>query len=158
MVTARNVALAGLLVVVAALAGVAQAKQEVVAPGTRATAASASNASAASAAAAASADPDCCAPCPKCCPRSITYKHTPTLRKTCCCCGTKEIVLQVYDPCCCCCIDVPVCIPSCCCNMSVSERCGLLVRGVTTFRWDCGYKIKVLMGHKGNLIVHSYGR
>jgi hypothetical protein len=67
-------------------------------------------------------------------------------------------VLQVYDPCCCCCIDVPVCVPACCCNPCASSRGGLLVRGVTTYRFDCGYRVRIVMGHKGNLAVHTYGR
>ena len=109
---------------------------------------------------ASSADPGYCtpAPCPKCCPRCISYKHHWTLRKTCCCCETKEVVLQVYDPCCCCCIDVPVCVPACCCNPCASSRGGLLVRGVTTYCFDCGYKVRIVMGPRGNLVVHTYGR
>jgi hypothetical protein len=110
--------------------------------------------------ASASSGPSCCepAPCPKCCSRCISYCHHNTLRKTCCTCETKKIVLQVYDPCCCCCVDVPVCVPACCCNPCVTSRGGLIARGVTTFKFDCGYCIKVVMGPKGNLVVHSYGR
>ena len=111
-----------------------------------------------SAGASANASPSCAAPCPKCSPRCISYKHHRTLRRTCCTCQTKKIVLQVYDPCCCCCIDVPVCIPACCCNPCASSRCGVIARSVTTFRFDCGYKVVVIVGPQGNLVVHSYGR
>jgi hypothetical protein len=105
------------------------------------------------------ADPNCCAPCPKCCPRCISYKHHRTLRRTCCGCETRNVVLQVYDPCCCCCVDVPVCIPACCCDAPcVSARGGLIARSVTTFKWNCGYKVIVVMGPRGDLLVHSYGR
>lgn len=140
------------LALVALMTVAAQAKQEANTTPVKATAASASDASA-------SADPSCCAPPPKCCPRCITYRHHRTLRKTCCTCETIKVCLQVYDPCCCCCVDVPVCIPACCCGTpSKSARGGLLVRSVTTFHWCCGYKVRVVMGPKGNLVVHSYGR
>jgi hypothetical protein len=140
------------LAVVALSAVVAQAKQEVLQAPAKVAAADSNNTSA-------SADPSCCAPSPKCYPRCISYKHHLTLRKTCCTCETIKVVLQVYDPCCCCCVDVPVCIPACCCDTPCkSSRGGLIARSVTHFNWCCGYRVKVVMGPKGNLVVHSYGR
>jgi hypothetical protein len=128
----------------------ARAKQEAIAPG-------AVQPQIAGPASPSDASPSC-APCKKCSPRCISYKHHPTLRRTCCTCQTKKVVLQVYDPCCCCCIDVPVCVPACCCNPCASARGGLIARSVTTFRFDCGYKVMVVVGPQGNLVVHSYGR
>ncbi|MEQ8786467.1 MAG: hypothetical protein RIC55_09215 [Pirellulaceae bacterium] len=142
----------GALTIVALSAVAAQAKQETINTPAKATAAESSSASH-------GADPSCCAPPPKCRPRCISYKHHLTLRKTCCTCKTIKVVLQVYDPCCCCCVDVPVCLPACCCDTPCkSARGGLIARGVTTFTWNCGYKVRVVMGPQGNLVVHSYGR
>lgn len=105
-------------------------------------------------------DPSCCAPCAKCSKRCITYKHHPTLFKTCpCSCKTKKVVVQVYDPCCCCCIDVTVCIPDCCSDCVTSRsRGGLINRSVTNFRWSNGYRARIVVGPAGNVVVHTYGR
>jgi hypothetical protein len=140
------------LAVVAMSAVVAQAKQEVLQAPAKAAAGQSNNTSA-------SSDSSRSAPPPKYCQRCISYKHHLTLRRTCCTCKTINVVLQVYDPCCCCCVDVPVCIPACCCGApSQWSRGGLIARSVTHFRWCCGYRVKVVMGPRGNLVVHSYGR
>lgn len=94
------------------------------------------------------------------CAHRISYHHHCTVRKTCCTCGTIQQVLMVADPCCCGkVIAVPVCLPDCCSEApSVDDRCGVLGRGVTVFHWCCGYKVKVVVGHCGDVVVHSYGR
>lgn len=95
------------------------------------------------------------------CCHSISYRHHCSLRKTCCCsCATIKTVLTVDDPCCCGnSIAVPVCLPDCCddCPRVVRDG-GHLGRGVTTFVWCCGYKVKVVVDRCGDVVVHSYGR
>lgn len=95
-----------------------------------------------------------CAPC-------ISYCHHRTLRKTCCgCCDTLKILLPVQDPCCCTnIVEVPVCLPGCCTDAPcVSSRCGLFGRGIVTYTWCCGYKVRVVFNKCGDVVVHSYGR
>jgi len=85
-------------------------------------------------------------------------QHRPH-RKTCCDCGSSyETVLTVIDPKTCCPIDVPVCLPSCCTGYpQCSARNGLLGRGVTSYSWCCGYVVRVVVGHHGDVTVHYYG-
>lgn len=95
-----------------------------------------------------------------CCYR-ISYHQHCSLRKTCCgSCGTIKQVLTVEDPCCCGrMISIPVCLPDCCDDCPKSDgHCGVLGRSVTTFRWCCGYKVKVVVDRCGDIVVHSYGR
>jgi len=95
------------------------------------------------------------------CYHQISYHHHCTLRKTSCCsCGTIRQVLMVDDPCCCGkTIAIPVCLPDCCDDQPKSSgHCGPLGRGVTTFHWCCGYKVKVVVDRCGDVTVHSYGR
>lgn len=94
------------------------------------------------------------------CCHKISYHHHCTLRKTCCSCGTIRQVLTVEDPGCCGkMIAIPVCLPECCDDCpKADDHCGPLGRGVTMFRWCCGYKVKVVVDRCGDITVHSYGR
>ena len=85
-------------------------------------------------------------------------QHCPH-RKTCCGCGSSyQTILTVIDPVTCCPIDVPVCLPTCCTGQPASSgRKGLLVRGVTSYSWCCGYTVRIVVGHHGNVVVHYYG-
>ena len=98
---------------------------------------------------------------PPCCDqRKITYRKHHRLRRVCCdpCLPPLNMVLQVPDPCTGCPIDVPVCVPACCADLpKVCPRKGLLGRRITEFEWCCGYRIKVVVKHNGDLIVHCYG-
>jgi hypothetical protein len=97
---------------------------------------------------------------PCCDQRKITYRKHHLRRRVCCdpCLPPINMVLQVTDRCTCCPIDVPVCVPGCCADLpKVCPRKGLFGRSITEFEWCCGYRIKVVMKHNGDLIVHSYG-
>lgn len=85
-------------------------------------------------------------------------QHCPH-RKTCCGCATSyQTVLTVIDPKTCCPVDVPVCLPSCCTGQPQSSgRNGLLGRGITNYSWCCGYNIRIVVGHHGDVTVHYYG-
>lgn len=101
------------------------------------------------------ADPSCCPP------PCITYKHHCTLKKTCCgCCEPIKVMLTVKDPCCCDkYVEIPICLPGCCKGEpSVCGKCGVLGRGVVTYDWCCGYKVRVVFDKCGDVTVHSYGR
>ena len=112
----------------------------------------------------------------KCGKRCITYRHHRRHKKICkeCCrrrcrkdCKEKckptpppiKAVLTVVDPCCCCKIEVPVCIPACC-KKAPTKKCSKgLFGSVTTFKWCCGYKVRVIVKKKcGSVVVHSYGK
>ncbi|MEX0819736.1 MAG: hypothetical protein WD070_09075 [Pirellulaceae bacterium] len=85
-------------------------------------------------------------------------QHRPH-RKTCCDCGPSyETFLTVIDPKTCCAIDVPVCLPACCAGYPQSSgRDGLFGRGITKFSWHCGYSVRIVVGHRGDVTVHYYG-
>ena len=89
----------------------------------------------------------------------IRYVQHHPHRKTCCDCGPSyQTVLTVIDPKTCCPIDVPVCLPSCCTGQPVcSGRNGLLGRGITNYSWCCGYRVRIVVGHHGDVTVHYYG-
>lgn len=89
----------------------------------------------------------------------VRYVQHRPLKKTCCGCGTSyHTTLPVYDPSTCCMIDVPVCLPSCCQEApTASGRNGLLGRGITTFNWCCGYKVRIVATKHGDVTVHYYG-
>jgi len=71
----------------------------------------------------------------------------------------KKIVLVVKDPCYCdCSLEVPICLPSCCKGEPcVTSRCGVLCRGVVTYKWCCGFRVKVIFRNCGDVLVVSYG-
>lgn len=85
-------------------------------------------------------------------------QHCPH-RKSCCGCGSSyQTVLTVTDPRTCCPIAVPVCLPSCCTGQPMgSGRNGLFGRGITSYSWCCGYTVRIVVGHHGDVTVHYYG-
>lgn len=85
-------------------------------------------------------------------------QHRPH-RKTCCDYGSSyQTVLTVVDPKTCCVVDVPVCLPACCTGQpQCSGRTGLLGRGITNYSWCCGYSVRIVVGHHGDVTVHYYG-
>ncbi len=89
----------------------------------------------------------------------IRYVQHCSHRKTCCDCGpTHQAVLTVIDPKTCCPIEVPVCLPSCCTGYpQCSGRDGLFGRGITNYSWCCGFKVRIVVGHHGDVTVHYYG-
>ena len=114
----------------------------------------------------------CCEPAPKCCrvpkcccpkdPCIKYWNHRLPLKchKRCCeCQPPTEMILQVKHPCCCeCTVDVPVCAPACLKGEpQVTSCCGLLGRGVVTYTWCDGFKVRVVFQHDGDLLVHTYG-
>lgn len=101
---------------------------------------------------------DCCGPV--CC-YNPCIKYVDACRaKRCSDCGPKiETVLLVKDPCTCCLVQVPVCIPACCCGEPcVDARIGLLGTGKVFFKWDCGYELKVAFAKTGDIKVVYLGR
>ena len=101
-----------------------------------------------------------CAPVQPCCEPCIRYVAHRLCRKVCCCCTPpKQIVLQVQDPCCCDrVVQIPVCVPGCCGDdPCVTSRCGLLCRGVVKYEWCCGFRVRVVFRHCGDIVVHTYG-
>ena len=100
------------------------------------------------------------APAADCCKTCVSYVAHRPCRKVCCCCTpAKETVLKVKDPCCCCrVVEVPICLPGCCEGCPcVHSRCGLLGRGVVTYTWCCGYKVRIIFRRCGDVVVHTYG-
>lgn len=96
--------------------------------------------------------------CPQYC--GIRYRSHPLPRKRCCGCNPPmQTVLAVQDPRHCCCgIQIPVCISACCTGApQVSSRVGLLGCGYVTYRWCCGYSVKVIFRGSGEIVVHTYG-
>ncbi|MCE9548713.1 MAG: hypothetical protein K8T25_24815 [Planctomycetia bacterium] len=106
-------------------------------------------------------------PCEKkCCAKPcIEYRTKRPCRKACCDCGCdckppQKEKLTVKDPCCCtaCPIEVPVCLPACCKGKPcVSDRCGVLGRGVVTYTWCNGYTLTVTFKNCGDVLVTYYG-
>lgn len=85
-------------------------------------------------------------------------QHCP-LRRSCCGCGSSyQTTLTVIDPRTCCPIAVPVCLPSCCTGQpSGGGRNGLFGRGITNYSWCCGYTVRIVVSHHGDVTVHYYG-
>jgi hypothetical protein len=108
----------------------------------------------------------CCAPAPKCCcpkDRCIRYwdhKLSHKCHRDCCKCEPPtKLILQVKDPCCCeCVVEVPVCAPACLeGEPKVESCCGPLGRGVVTYAWCSGFKVKVVFHLDADLTVHTFG-
>lgn len=99
------------------------------------------------------------------CPPCVKYVHHRTILKTCrgcssCCLPPITAILPVQDPNCCTrCLNIPVCLPACCCDVpKCSASRGLLGRGRVTYTWCCGYRVVVVFRKNGEVIVHSHGR
>ncbi len=102
------------------------------------------------------AAPSCC--CPQYC--GIRYHSHRLPRRRCCACHPPmQTVLAVQDPRHCCCgIEIPVCISGCCTGApQVRSRVGLLGCGYVTYRWCCGYTVKIIFRARGDIVVHTYG-
>lgn len=120
---------------------------------------------AAPAEAAAEAPAGSCCPQPVgCCPQPRCIKYVQHhLRRKLCCCGVAptSMVLVVKDPRCCaaqCTVEVPVCLPGCCTGEPQVDCCrGPLGRGYVTFKWCCGYEVRVVFLLTGDLLVHTWG-
>ena len=98
-----------------------------------------------------------CAPAP-CCPAPcITYRHRGP--KLCCgCAPSVETVLAVSNPCTCCPVQVPVCLPSCCCGEpTVCCHRGLVGRDVVSYQWCCGFRVDVRFLACGDIVVVTHG-
>ena len=96
---------------------------------------------------------------PQAAPKIRYVQHFPHKRSCCGCQTTLDAVLTVEDPRTCRLIDVPVCLPGCCTGKpSVHGHAGILRRGVTAYHWPCGYKVRVVIDHHGDVIVHYFGR
>jgi len=102
------------------------------------------------------------APC-VCCPTPcITYRHALLdLGRLCrpkCCKPPVKLVLQTKNPCTCCPVDVPVCLPGCCCDEPVVAcRKTLLGEGIVTYDWCCGVSVTIRYKKCGNLLVTYRG-
>lgn len=93
-------------------------------------------------------------------PEIIYRHHACCKRRGCCSCQSSyQVLLPVSDPKCPTrVIQVPVPVPASCHNAPWEKsRCGLFVRGVTDFRWHCGYKVRVVWLHRGDIVVHTFG-
>ena len=93
-----------------------------------------------------------------CCPDPcIVYRHCGP--KLCCGCDApQELVLKVPVPCSDCTVDVPVCLPACC--EGEPEVCfgtGIFCRNVVEYQWCCGYSVRVVFRHRGDLLVKIWG-
>ena len=102
---------------------------------------------------------DCCTPKPVCCPTPcVTYVHCGP--KLCCGCEPgKPITMTVKDPCTGCETEIQVCLPACC-EGEPTMCCGtgLFCRDVINYEWCCGFRVKVIFKHCGDLIVKTWGR
>lgn len=110
---------------------------------------------------AASVEPSCCAPQPvPCCETPcIKYRdHHRRCSKICCSCEPPiKTILVVEKPCTSCAFEVPVCLPACCTGApQVCSRPGILGRKIVEYQWCCGFRVKMVFTHCGDLIVHSY--
>jgi len=96
-----------------------------------------------------------------CCEPKIIYRHHRCCKKRhCCSCESScQVILPVADPDCCQRIhSIPVPAPPCCQGVpSGKSRRGLFCRGLAVFKWPCGYKVKVVFSHKGDVVVHTFG-
>ncbi len=92
---------------------------------------------------------------PKCCYKPcITYREAGCCKKCCTSGPDIQMILRVQDPKSCCTVDVPVCVPACCQGTPcVSSRCALFCRGAVWYDWACGFSVKVVFKHNGDLVV-----
>lgn len=69
-----------------------------------------------------------------------------------------QAVLHVTNPCTCCPLDVPVCLPNCCCDAPKIEcRKTLLGDGVVTYSWCCGFSASIRFQPCGDVLVTYRG-
>jgi len=103
------------------------------------------------------AEPAAAACCPQPC---ILYRHHGRCRKVCCTCAPPvQTVLLVKDPrrCDCCPIEIPVCIPVCCTGAAcVTSQRGLFGRPVVTYGFSSGFRIRIVLRLRGDVVVHTY--
>jgi hypothetical protein len=74
-----------------------------------------------------------------------------------CCEPPIHLVLCVKDPCSCCEVEVPVCLPACCCGEP--EMCcypGILGRRIVDYQWECGHGVQVVFKTLGGHFVRYY--
>lgn len=105
-----------------------------------------------------------CAPTPcVCCPTPcITYRHAALdLSRLCrpkCCKPPVQLVLATKNPCTCCPVDVPVCLPGCCCGEpTVDCRKTLIGEGLVTYEWCCGVSVSIRYKKCGDVLVTYRG-
>lgn len=117
----------------------------------------------------AAAAPGCAAPVPcapapcVCCPTPcIKYRHAALdLGRLCrpkCCKPPIKAVLATKNPCTCCPVDVPVCLPGCCCGEPVVDcRKTLVGEGLVTYSWCCGVSVSIRYKKCGEVLVTYRG-
>lgn len=105
-----------------------------------------------------------CAPAPcVCCPTPcIKYRHAVLdLGRLCrpkCCKPPIKAVLATKNPCTCCPVDVPVCLPGCCCDEPVVDcKKTLLGEGLVTYSWCCGVSVSIRYKKCGEVLVTYRG-
>jgi hypothetical protein len=97
-----------------------------------------------------------------CCPNPcIKYRNAILDCKVRCCDPCKppvQMVLQVMNPCTCCPVEVPVCLPSCCCDVPTVEcRKALFGSHVVSHEWCCGVEVNVRFQRDGDILVTYRG-
>jgi hypothetical protein len=103
-------------------------------------------------------EPACGAAANDCCEPEIIYRHVGCHKACCGCEAPIKSVLVVKDPCSCDCASIPVCLPGCCTDMpEVCAHPGLFGRGVVTYDYCCGVRIKVVFRNCGDIVVTYYG-
>jgi hypothetical protein len=105
-----------------------------------------------------------CAPAPcVCCPTPcIKYRHAVLdLGRLCrpkCCKPPIKAVLATKNPCTCCPVDVPVCLPGCCCGEPVVDcRKTIVGEGLVTYSWCCGVSVSIRYKKCGEVLVTYRG-
>lgn len=114
--------------------------------------------------------PGCAAPIPSCAPAPCVCCPTPCIKyrhavldvcRLCrpkCCKPPLKLVLQTKNPCTCCPVDVPVCLPGCCCGEPVVTcRKTLLGEGIVTYDWCCGVSVSIRYKKCGEVLVTYRG-
>jgi len=102
------------------------------------------------------------APC-VCCPTPcIKYRHAAfDLGRLCrpkCCKPPVKLVLATKNPCTCCPVDVPVCLPGCCCGEPIVDcRKTLIGEGIVTYDWCCGVSVTIRYKKCGEVLVTYRG-
>ncbi|MEM9657847.1 MAG: hypothetical protein AAF961_05745, partial [Planctomycetota bacterium] len=86
-------------------------------------------------------------------PSCIVYKMHKQGKRICCDCPPPmRTVLAVENPRDRCCYAVPVCLPGCCVRPpTVDCRRGLFGRSIVTYRWCCGFEIRVIFRARGDV-------